>query len=383
MGWQAFVAPFIQAGNTIILNSSGFFVYNGSPTGGNLVATSAPVAGVDPYGNPYLAGDAVYGALGSFVNIATNNGFRGFPALTLNAPGMVHVTDLGQVASDNVNPGAANEQAKIALSSGKENSLDDGAILLYSESADGTIGAAVVIEFGGDFLVTVNRGGFFLGDGTNNFPLKFIPGLVTHMTDLPTIAVAGKNAGGVNEQNQMFMTSGTSSSLDNMLIAIYSEAADGSAQATGQIAAAATNIALWSKNNWNFQVPVTSVSGSQANPTLITTDSWHRVPAGSFQNGWTGVGGDLNGIIYRFTTDNELEIWFDIINAAIQVNTTVFTFAGLLVPTVAQKHEIAGAGGSGIVWAQLNTNGTWVMTGTVAANHELAGRCKYALGSLP
>jgi len=43
-------------GNNYILNTSGFFLYSGTPASGNLVASIAPAAGTDGFGNAYPAG---------------------------------------------------------------------------------------------------------------------------------------------------------------------------------------------------------------------------------------------------------------------------------------------------------------------------------------
>src|SRR5260370_8988036 len=43
-------------GNDFIINTSGAFFYSGAPAAGNLVASIAPPAGTDPFGNNDLAG---------------------------------------------------------------------------------------------------------------------------------------------------------------------------------------------------------------------------------------------------------------------------------------------------------------------------------------
>ena len=49
-------------GTNFVINSAGTFFYSPSEAAGNLVASSAAVAGIDPFGNNYLAGQASYGA---------------------------------------------------------------------------------------------------------------------------------------------------------------------------------------------------------------------------------------------------------------------------------------------------------------------------------
>jgi hypothetical protein len=50
------------SGTNWVINSSGAFFYSGSPAAGNMVASVAPEAGTDAYGNNYLAGAASYGS---------------------------------------------------------------------------------------------------------------------------------------------------------------------------------------------------------------------------------------------------------------------------------------------------------------------------------
>jgi hypothetical protein len=61
MPWQTAVTVQLQAGNTII-NPNGTFVYSGNPGTGNLIASVAPAAGTDNFGNNYLAGTSTYAA---------------------------------------------------------------------------------------------------------------------------------------------------------------------------------------------------------------------------------------------------------------------------------------------------------------------------------
>jgi len=60
MPWQNVFAAVLQAGNTVVINSQGQFVYNGLPTLGNLVASLAPAGGTDAYGNTFFAGLCSY-----------------------------------------------------------------------------------------------------------------------------------------------------------------------------------------------------------------------------------------------------------------------------------------------------------------------------------
>jgi hypothetical protein len=56
MGWQNIFAAILTAGNTTVINSAGIFVYAGVPANGNLIVSIATSSGTDPYGNPYQEG---------------------------------------------------------------------------------------------------------------------------------------------------------------------------------------------------------------------------------------------------------------------------------------------------------------------------------------
>ena len=49
-------------GTDFVINTNGAFFYSGTPAAGNLVASMAPVAGTDSFGNNYLAGVGSYQA---------------------------------------------------------------------------------------------------------------------------------------------------------------------------------------------------------------------------------------------------------------------------------------------------------------------------------
>lgn len=127
-----------------------------------------------------------------------------------------------------------------------------------------------------------------------------------------------------------------------------------------------------------------AVDGTTSNPSTITNGPFVRIPTASFLNGWVpgGGGNDFNGIVYRMNNDGSFEIWFDIINPAAKVNSTVYTFSSPFIPQKNQKHQIAGSI-AGAVWATLDNSGNFIMTGNTAANAEINGRCMFYLGAFP
>lgn len=70
---QPTAVAFFIAGNTIILNPSGMFIYNGPPGLNKLIASITPAPGTDPYGNGYAAGITSYGIPSSGIQVQLLN----------------------------------------------------------------------------------------------------------------------------------------------------------------------------------------------------------------------------------------------------------------------------------------------------------------------
>jgi hypothetical protein len=159
MGWQNIFAAILQAGDTTVINAAGEFLYNGTPAKGNLIASIAAVGGTDPYGNVYGEGMFLYGNSGSYIGM----GVAGTqPGIVMLPPSQTHMTLQPLIFSAVTNAGLANEYAALIMSSGKESGNADAAIQLFSESADGTIAANTVFEFGGVVFMTVTQTGLLI-----------------------------------------------------------------------------------------------------------------------------------------------------------------------------------------------------------------------------
>ena len=114
MGWESNVFPLLIAGNTIVINASGEFVYNGAPALGNLIASIANSNGVDAFGNRYYNGIISYnpsgGAIATTVAELTAGGIR---IGTGNAASGIGGASAGSITSNNtgsiqINTGAVN-----------------------------------------------------------------------------------------------------------------------------------------------------------------------------------------------------------------------------------------------------------------------------------
>jgi hypothetical protein len=149
MGWQIVYIPFLFAGDTII-NQSGVFIYDGTPTLGNLKVSIAGTAGVDQYGNVYSDNVTAYNIAnsnGGYAQIAANP-TTGIPFLVLLPPGATVLNAPPQVNASTVNSGLADEQYQINVDSGYGNTVGSSgnAILqLASRSNDSTIASVAKI----------------------------------------------------------------------------------------------------------------------------------------------------------------------------------------------------------------------------------------------
>lgn len=147
--------------------NGGIFIYGGQGPGG--LFASDTLATADPFGNPVNPGTWVYGANGSAIGIAT---ILNQPALLMIPNSVTQSTEDATAFAESGNGGAANEYQYMILSSGKSNANDDAAIQLFSESADGTIAAKAIVEFGGVIAGTFSRLGYEPGPAWTVVPLQ-------------------------------------------------------------------------------------------------------------------------------------------------------------------------------------------------------------------
>jgi len=120
MPWQNVFAAVLQAGNTVVINSQGQFIYNGIPTLGNLVASLAPTGGTDAYGNTYFAGLCSYSPhAGSGTPFLVAQLFQG--GASLGPPGAFSGAGGATTAgiSSSPSPGGA-----LAITSGTQSGAD-------------------------------------------------------------------------------------------------------------------------------------------------------------------------------------------------------------------------------------------------------------------
>lgn len=155
-------------GTDFIINSVGSFFYSGTPGPANLLISIAGANGNDPFGTAVQQGLTIFGPSGASIRLVDNGTAA---AMVMLAASMVSNTVPAQVLASSQNAGAANEVSFVTLTSGKESGNADAALQLFSASADNTIAARAVIEFGGAVWGTITNGGSLVVDAWHNITL--------------------------------------------------------------------------------------------------------------------------------------------------------------------------------------------------------------------
>jgi hypothetical protein len=143
-------------GPDYIINTSGIFFYSGTPALGNLTGSWTSAAGTDAFGNSYQKDLTVYGTGGSTISLAN---LSGQPTLDMVPANQTHMTTIPSLAALAINAGLVNEFLLVTLQSGQDNSLDNSAVQLFSESNDGSIAATVALVAAGLRVVNVFKTG--------------------------------------------------------------------------------------------------------------------------------------------------------------------------------------------------------------------------------
>ena len=155
MGWQVVYVPFLFAGDTII-DTSGIFVYSSTPAAGNLIASIAPQAGTDDFGNPYQQGTTSYlieGGKTYAVGLNTLSG-TGLPGLSIQDIINLPTSPAGFFGESSSN--VATPQAFAAITSGQANGPDVASFIsILSQVQSAVSGGQIVIQ-AGDVQFDVN-----------------------------------------------------------------------------------------------------------------------------------------------------------------------------------------------------------------------------------
>lgn len=217
------------SGTDFIINTAGAFFYTSTPALGNLIGSIAGVAGTDTLGNAYQKGTFAYGPSGSYIGL-TNDG--SFASMQMFPPGpATHLTTNPNVAAKVNNAGAVNEQTFVVFSSGKESTRADAALQLFSVTADGTGAASAVIEFGGTIAATISQSqmtlnGIPLSISGQSLPNVSLTPTNSHITTPTQFFSSVLNGAAANEQILAVLSSGKESSHDDAALQLFSASAD-------------------------------------------------------------------------------------------------------------------------------------------------------------
>lgn len=155
--WSKYQSPtvvirqILADGTDLTYNDPG----SGNPQGALLISASAHV-GTALDGTNYGHGVFFWQPGTSAIGISA---ISGQPVLDMSAPNRTYATADAELYTETVNAGAVNEYVITVLTSGKESGNDDAAIQLFSESADATLPAKIVLEFGGTVAYEVTKTG--------------------------------------------------------------------------------------------------------------------------------------------------------------------------------------------------------------------------------
>ena len=115
---------------------------------------------------------------------------------------------------------------------------------------------------------------------------------------------------------------------------------------------------------------LTATGGTPSSPTVVLSDTWHTA---SLLNNWTGSGGGVNGIRYRLTASQQVEVEGDIINTVSSANSAAATLpAGYRAPASrnfpAAWNNPVSSNSSSVPWINTDTSGDISVVGQEADN---------------
>jgi len=113
-------------GNNFILNSSGLFIYSGTPANGNLLASIAPANGTDDFSNTYLQGIVTYSGA-SFAALNSGAAYFGLTADGYTTAGLVGLSGADKVFATSPTSASKPDPATYALVDGDDTTTPQSA----------------------------------------------------------------------------------------------------------------------------------------------------------------------------------------------------------------------------------------------------------------
>lgn len=172
-----------EAGGSLLTEAGGLLLTEaGGTPAGSLRISIASTSGNDPVnGTPYAAGVNLYGDQGAQVGLSLSNSLT--PEIQMRPAGSTQQTDPGAIFAFNQNAGHPAEQEWVVATSGKASGNADAAIQFVSQSADNSLPAKLIFEFGGIVAGTMTAAGWQTANPWTALPL--VNGWVNHAGNIP------------------------------------------------------------------------------------------------------------------------------------------------------------------------------------------------------
>lgn len=325
---------------------SGIFVYSPAPGAGNLIASITAAAGTDPFGNAYKAGITSYQLgtgifaqllAGAFVVGKTGSGFASNPDAGTDGGGQQLILNS---ASNGVNNGT-----EIALGLTK--------VTIQKQAGAPAVPLLDVVGFLAATGVNITGigAGIFTVTETGGAPAQ------------PPTEFEGLTAGDRCIGIRVTGDANHRLRVDDTGVFLWGSGAGGGD----------TNLYRGAANQLKTDDAFNCISGTNSNPTVITTDSWQSL--GALGAHYTVTRGR-----YRLTPDNELELDIEVIGDGLQA--TSVTFANTLVaPYVpATSHQFLPMGTNravtaGDVWPRVTVTAAGAVTVNAPAVSNTFSTC--------
>lgn len=319
-------------GTDFDIDTTGAFFYFPSDTT-KLFAALAASSGTDPNSNAYPAGLTVNGSSSGQINANVNS--VGQPWITFATQASIENPDaLASIWATTFGSGTA-ERIQLALNGAISTSQSTGwpSIFLESAASEDTSPTGYGIlgyTLNNDSVVTAIQ---WSNTGINlDLPVTNTLSFLANATGLTNPNIYGYTTGtGTANYCYMKIDSGTQDSSatgNNSSIVLWGGSGDGTTSVSHlTIYAGPTNaqVADFNKNGVNITGAISATTGTAANPTVISTDSWNTMAAftsGSYSHGSPSPA-------YKLMPDNTV------------------AFAGIVdVSSSASTNEIVGAFGS-------------------------------------
>lgn len=167
-------------------------------------------------------------------------------------------------------------------------------------------------------------------------------------------AGSGTHTGGAGANGKIVISYINSTTLAHTLAVAPGTDALGNSYAAGLTTTQATAA------NVTATSVLTATGGTVTSPSTVVTDTWQTA---SLSNSWSGSANGVQGIRYRRTTDQKIEIEGDIFNSTLTGNSICTTMTSNYHPPVQRNipaiiNQAAASNSASQPWIFVNTDGT-------------------------